>query len=231
MINNSNDLNTYYSLINQYIDEYIDKGIKASKLSKYLNKKRLENFLERKGLKDISKIDQIIKDVLSDRVSLEKDLIMKFESFRIFESNNIQFDSIKECLYKGVGKSTITHEKILADFYDVSLSQIDVLDSDEHLFKINNFSQDFSCIIYTEDDIKIITENLKELVKQKIVDKTIEIEYKIQIPVKEFIDSNKLNEYLDKYLNPDMTKNIIWQVLSCNMEKVGPEYQHFIGIF
>jgi len=228
MINNSNDLNTYYKLINQYIDEYIDKGIKPSKLNKYLNKNNLQNFLERRGLKNIIKIDQVVKDVLEDRVALERDSIMKFESFQVFESYKIQFNNIKECLYKNIGKSNITHEKILADFYDVSLSQIDIINSEEHIFKINNFNQEFKCIVYTLDELSIISENLKELINQKMMEENIQIDYKIQIPVKEFIDSSKLEEYLNKYLNPEMVKNIIWQVLSCEMEVKSP---NFIGTF
>lgn len=229
MINNSSDLTKYYSLINQYIDEYIDKGIKPSKLNKYLNKEKLQNFLERKGLKDIDKIDQVVKDVLSDRVSMEKDSVMMFESFRIFESNNIQFDSIKECLYKNVGKSTISHEKILADFYDISLSQIDVINSDEHLFEINNFNKNIKCIIYTNDDIQIIGENLKVLINQQLLESDFDLEY-IKIPIKEFIDSNKLNDYLNNYLDINIIKNIIQKVLLCEVEETTPEYQHFIGI-
>ena len=60
MINNSEDLNKYYNIVNQYVDEYIDKWkIKPTNLKNYLlgNKSRLVNFLEKKGLKDINRID------------------------------------------------------------------------------------------------------------------------------------------------------------------------------
>jgi hypothetical protein len=231
MINNTNDLNKYYTLVNQYIDEYLDKGIKASKLNKYLNKSRLQNFLERKGLMDIQKIDQVVKDVLNDRVSIEKDTIMKFESFKLFESNGIQFDSVKECLYKNVGGSTISHEKILADFYDVSLSQIDIVrKTEEHCFRVDKIGGEVNCIIYTKDDLEIISENFKELIINKLPEKNIELEYKLNIPVKEFIDYDKLKKYLDLYLNGDQTKIIISQVLQCEMEHTKSEFPHFIGL-
>ena len=37
MINNSEDLNKYYNIVNQYVDEYIDKWkIKPTNLKNYL---------------------------------------------------------------------------------------------------------------------------------------------------------------------------------------------------
>jgi hypothetical protein len=76
MINNSEDLNKYYNIVNQYVDEYIDKWkIKPTNLKNYLlgNKSRLVNFLEKKGLRDINRIDRVVSDVIEHRVELYKD--------------------------------------------------------------------------------------------------------------------------------------------------------------
>lgn len=230
MINNSEDLNNYYRLVNQYIDEYIEKGINPLKLGKYLNKSKLKNFLERKGLDTIQNIDKIVQDVIDDRISLEKDSVLKFESFKIFESNNISFDSVRECLYRNIGSSDINHEKILADFYDVSLSQIDVISSEEHSFKVNKFGDEVKCIIYTQDDLKIIGENLKSLIIEEINTKFIELDYQINIPVDKITDPIKIEKYLEEYIDVDMVKNIISLILKCGSEKVNEDYPHFIGL-
>ena len=90
MINNSEDLNKYYNIVNQYVDEYIDKWkIKPTNLKNYLlgNKSRLVNFLEKKGLRDINRIDRVVSDVIEHRVELYKDGVITFENFKLFMNN------------------------------------------------------------------------------------------------------------------------------------------------
>jgi hypothetical protein len=88
MIQNTEDANKYYQLVNQYIDEYVDKWkIKPTNLKNYLlgNKSRLVNFLERKGLKDIGNIDRVVLDIVEDRVAIQNDGVMTFENFKFFK--------------------------------------------------------------------------------------------------------------------------------------------------
>ena len=60
--------------------------------------------------------------------------ILKYENFKLLESEEFKVLDLKQCLYKGIEKATINHEKILADFFDLSLSQIDPISSDKHTF-------------------------------------------------------------------------------------------------
>ena len=99
---------------------------------------RFNRFLERNKLKDIKGCDRILKDVIEDRFSLEKDGVLTFESYKVFESDEFKISSMKECLYKGIEKSTTKMEKILADYFDTNLSDIDIEDSSKHKFKIND---------------------------------------------------------------------------------------------
>ena len=93
MIKSSEDANKYYNLVNQYVDEYVDKWkIKPTNLKNYLlgNKSRLVNFLERKGLKDVGNIDRVVLDVIEDRVAMHNDGVITFENFKLFESEEFK---------------------------------------------------------------------------------------------------------------------------------------------
>jgi hypothetical protein len=81
-ISNSEEAHGYYKIVNDLIDEYIVKwGIKPSSLSRYLKNSKLDQLLKINGLSDIEGIDRVLKDVIEDRSHMERDGIMKFESF------------------------------------------------------------------------------------------------------------------------------------------------------
>jgi len=239
------DLNKYYQLINEYIDDYTEKHkINPSRLGKYLlNNEKLINFLKRKGLNEITKIDKVVKDVIEHRISIEKD-IMTFESFKIFESNDLSIGSLKECLYNGIEKANISHEKLLADYFDVSLGQIDIFNSDKHIFNINNFNKKFNCVIFTEKELEIIKENiinysLSQMLKKKISIDDISIE--LPLSMSEFIDTEKFEKHLSDNLDPAKVKMIINELLECKLSlngednlEIGPfnsdQTTNFIGI-
>jgi 5-methylcytosine-specific restriction endonuclease McrA len=64
-INNREDANNYYKLINGLVDDYIDNHkIRPSKLSSYLKPggQRFNKFLERNKLKDVKGAEIILKD-------------------------------------------------------------------------------------------------------------------------------------------------------------------------
>ena len=124
-INNREDLNKYYDIINELVDEYIDKWkIRPSRLKKYLKPgtKRFQNFLNRNNLSEVNGSDRILRDIIDDRTSMEKDGILTFESYKLFESDNFEIKSLEECLYKGVEKADLKMEKVLADYFDTNLS-------------------------------------------------------------------------------------------------------------
>ena len=141
-INNREDANRYYQMINDLVDEYTEKNkIRPSNLKRYLQpgSERFNKFLERNKLKDVKGAAVILKDIIEDRDSMEQDGVITFESFKMFESEEFKIHSMKQCLYKGIEKATSSQEKVLADHFDTNLGDIDIVDSDKHIFKLNDW--------------------------------------------------------------------------------------------
>ena len=100
-INNKEDANRYYQVINGLVDDYLDKWkVRPSNLKRYLQpgSERFNKFLERNKLKDIKGADVILKDIIEDRDSMEQDGVITFESFKMFESEEFKIHSMKQCL-------------------------------------------------------------------------------------------------------------------------------------
>ena len=233
MIKNSEDANKYYQLVNEFIDDYIDNHkIRPSKLGKYLrNSDKLKNFLERKGLSSIKNINRVINDVLDDRESMEKDGVLTFENFKFFESDEFKIISIRDCIWKGIEQSSILHEKMIANEFGVSLSSINVIDSEKHIFQVEDIQNDFEVIVFTEVEIQIIRENIKEYIFNKVSNKKVEIEeipnLDINFLLNKFIDKDKLESDIDEKITISLTMNFLKWILSCDDVKGDGE---FVGI-
>ena len=172
MINNREDANKYYQQVNGLIDEYIDKWkIKPSSLGRYLNpgSDRFNKLLGRNNLKEVNGIDRILSDVIEDRVNMERDSVLTFENFKFFESDEFKLSNLKQCLYKGIEKVDINMEKVLADVFDTNLGSIDVIDSDKHIFKID----DVDVVIYSKEDLEIIKNNMIDYLFEELKSKKV----------------------------------------------------------
>ena len=178
-INNREDVNKYYQIINGLLDEYTEQHkIRPSNLKRYLQpgSERFSRFLEKNKMKDIKRADVILKDILDDREAMEKDGVITFESFKVFESSEFKIHSMKECLYKGIEKSTQKMEKVLADYFDTNLGHIDSVDSDKHIFKISDWEkQDCNVIIYSLEEINVIKYNMFDHLYDEISKSKFEI--------------------------------------------------------
>lgn len=207
-INNREDANKYYTLVNKLIDNYIDEWkIRPINLRKYLKKgsTKIDNFIKRNSLSDISGIKRIINDVIDDRVHMEKDGVLTFENFKIFESDEFKISSLTQCLYKGINKTDIKDEKVLADHFDANLSQIDVVDSQKHLFKISNWeNNDLLVIVYSNDEFEVIKNNIKEFILNELLKKEVDVEG-IKIVLNNFIDRQKFEQAMEDIKDDKLT--------------------------
>jgi len=233
-INNREDANKYYQMINGLVDDYIDRWkIRPSNLKRYLQpgSERFRKFLERNKLKDIKGSEIILRDVIEDRAHMEKDGVITFESFKLFESEEFKIGSLKQCLYKGVNKSTTEMEKILADHFDTNLSSIDVEDSEKHQFKIENWEgDDIKVIIYSDEEIKLIKENMIEFIFDELSKKKVNITESIEIDLNEIINKEVYQKKIEEKFTEKFTKDLITECLGENWEFKSEEKKHFIWI-
>jgi hypothetical protein len=212
-INNREDANRYYQLINGLIDDYIDNHkIRPSKLRTYLKPggQRFNKFLERNKLKDIKGSEIILKDIIEDREHMESDGVITFESFNLLESSEYKISTLKQCIYKGVEKSDIKMEKILADYFDVNLGYIDVIDSDKHKFRIEDWkNDDWLVVVYSEEDIDVIKNNLVEHFYTLLSEKSVELVDGVKINLDSLINEEKFSQEMEKLLTEKKFRDII----------------------
>jgi hypothetical protein len=231
-IDNRESANKYYKVINELIDDYIDKWkIRPSNLKKYLKpgSEKFDRFILRNNLSEVAGINRVVIDVIDDRVSMEKDGVMAFESFKYFESNDFKIQSLRQSLYKGIEKSDINMEKALADKFDTSLSDIDILDSDKHLFKVSGWSnEDIKAVIYSKEDLEIITNNIFEHLYDELIKKEVEITENIKISLNKLIDKDKFNEQFSEIFNEEKIIKIISDLLSSQWQEKTSKYHIWV---
>lgn len=212
-INNREDANKYYQLINNLVDEYTERWkIRPSNLKRYLKpgSERFNKFLERNKLKDIKGSEIILRDVIEDRNSLEKDGVLTFESYKVFESEEFKIRNMKDCLYRGIEKSNQKMEKVLADYFDTNLSDIDIVDSEKHKFKINDWeNEEVSIIIYSDEDLDTIKINISNHLLSELEEKEISLTGKISLQFSDIIDLSKFEEKLQDKLTDDYSIEIV----------------------
>ena len=201
-INNREDLNKYYNLINELVDKYVEKHkIRPSNLIKYLSpgSDRFNKFLLKSGLSEVAGAEVILKDVLYDRAGMEEDGVYTFESYKYYESSDFKIKSMKICLYKGIDKSNIKEEKVIADYFDINLGDIDVEDAEKHLFRINDWNNDdWDVVIYSKEDINIIKDNFVDFIYEELNDSKIIVSGEIEIELNSIIDKQGSQEKISK---------------------------------
>ena len=222
-INSREDANKYYQVVNKLVDEYIDKWkIKPTNLKRYLKNgsDKFEKFINRNGLKDINGIKQVINDVIEDRVHMETDGVLTFERFKVFESDEFKITSIIQCLYKGIGKTDIIAEKFLADHFDANLSQIDIIDTDKHMFKISNWeNEDLLVIVYNKDEFDIIKENIKEYLYEELIKQQIDLIVGVSLRLNTLVDKDKFDTDIESKLSDNLITDLINDSLEMNYTK------------
>jgi hypothetical protein len=144
---------------------------------------------------------------------------MTFESYKLYESEEFKITSLIQCLYKGIGKTDINTEKFLADYFDTNLSHIDIVDSDRHIFKINDWeNKDLIAIVYNNDELDIIKENIKEYLTGLLLNKKVDL-LGLEVKLESIIDKTKAEEYIQSELGDKRITDLINNSLEQNYTK------------
>ncbi len=233
-IDNTNSANGYYKLVNELVDDYIEKWkIRPSNLKKYLKpgSQRFSKFIERNKLADIKGIERVVTDVIDDRYHMERDGVLKFEAYKYFESNEFKIDSLKRCLYKGIEKSTINMEKILADYFDANLGDIDIVDADKHIFKLSNWeNKDWKIVIYTDEELDVILTNIIEFLYEELSKKKIELSEHISIELSDLINKENFSTKIENILTDELAKKLISDCLDDGFKFKSEFKKHYIWV-
>ena len=232
-ISNREDANKYYQLINGLVDEYVESHkIRPSKLRTYLkpNGERFQKFLKKNGLDVVKGANQVLNDVIDDRVSEEIDGVVTFETFKYFESEEFKIKSMQECLYKAIDKSTLEQEKILADYFDTNLSSIDVIDTYKHKFKLEDWEgEKKQVVIYSEEEFEVIKKNFIEYLFDEISKKKIEIGT-FEIELESLINKETFENKLEDKFTKNVTSDLISVCLGETWEFESKENSHYIWV-
>lgn len=177
----SDNINGYYEKINELIDKYFEWSVKPSSLKKYFKSGSIavKKFIERNNLSNVNNIDRIIRDVVDDRYSMEKDGVLTFESFGLenIKEEILTSDSsgtgLNYILYNNVESSTLKDEKIIADYYRTGLGHIEEVNKELHEYTVGTLKADYNVIIFSREDIGKITENLAEYLEQYLSKKSV----------------------------------------------------------
>jgi hypothetical protein len=231
-INTREDANKYYQMINGLVDDYIDKWkVRPSNLKRYLQpgSERFNKFLERNKLKDIKGASVILKDIIEDRDSMEKDGVITFESFKMFESEEFKIHSMKQCLYKGIEKATQQMEKVLADHFDTNLGDIDIVDADKHIFKINDWNNhDVEVVIYSKEELDVIENNIVDHLYSELSKSKINLTESISIELSDLVKRDAFESKMLSFFTEEFLIKTICDLLGGEYQK--SETSNFICI-
>lgn len=146
------DITKKYEKIRNLLKSWCkDKGISWSKIQRYLEKEsNYKKFIEHNNLEDTHSTKKIIFDTLED--------------FLISES--LEWGSMFE------------HEKMLADYFDVSLSHIKLLEPKLNLFTVDSLGQEFNVILLSREDQEILQDKVWEHFSRETSNLNVEISLK-----------------------------------------------------
>jgi hypothetical protein len=213
-ISNSQELNHYYNLVNTKLKKYSEMDISPESIAKYLapGTQNFNNFIsEDDDLKDVDGIEVVLKDIIQDTYAafkdglfkkIQKGYVKKFENYAINE-NIFNFETNEEDVKH--------HQKALADIYKTSLSYIDIIRKDIHLYYVNDEGIIRNVMVFTQEELDKVKENiLKELVnstknKYYLFNDIHAIGFEInkKIKIEDILNYDKLKGLLNKEITED----------------------------
>ena len=204
------------------LDKYIEKhSISTNQLEFYLKEgtRNFDIFIKRNKLQGK---EDLVKKCIFEKSNKD---ILTLESFKLLE--DFKFNKLSICFYKGIEPATIEYEKFLSDKYDTNLSNISLLDKFRNLFEISDWGiNKFKCVIYHENDLTIIGEDLSDYIYEKLSDMYIEVIDGFEVSLEKIVTKDSLDKYINENLTTDKILDIISK--SLNFEYKGESDSYYI---
>jgi hypothetical protein len=123
------NIDNYYQIVNDKIDQHFGKYINPSNLKRYLSpdSKGMKKFIESEDLKEVERIEKIVSDCVNDRVAVSERDILTFESFTYNENEDLSV------IYNLRDQTPMDDKEIreilrdLSDIYETSVSKMKFL--------------------------------------------------------------------------------------------------------
>lgn len=216
-ITNREQANQYYDIVNKMVDEYMDgEKIRPSMLKYYLKKDgdMFNYLLKVNNLSEVVGIDRVLSDVIDDREGMEIDGIMKFENFKILESEEFKISNIRQCLYKSINNAGSDAEKVIADYYDTNLGSVEIDSPEAHVFSVSGWHNDkIRVIVYNNDELDVFNSNLIEYLYNEICSKEIELVLGIKLVLSDFIKIDNFKDKFTEKMNLDNDKEFSIKII------------------
>lgn len=213
-ISNRDSANQYYQLINKEVDDFSHKTkARSSEIHRYLSKNG-KKFLKRLDLSDVVGIENVLQDVISHRKHMEDDQVITFESFAEL-NESIDF----------VGSPSLEHEKVLSDLFNTSLGHIDLVDSQTHLYRINDFGNYIYVVIFNQFEIEKFKNSLISKLVDGVKNSTVEVG-KVQLfsfdnisfLCNDFVDDSLLTQLVGSKVSSEFVYSFIESLISSSSE-------------
>jgi len=228
-ISNREEANSFYSEVRSAINKYVlEHKVEPKEIREYIIN-NLDSFISRNNLSDISNIKQIVIDVLDHKVNRIKDTkkVKVMENHRIKRFN--YFERLNENFF-GIEKSSVEHEKVLADYFNTSLGHIEEVDTENHIYSVSDFGKTSMVVIFSKEEIdnlgkKIIEELVKEISEKNLIVEGVQdlkFSSELSIEIGQIFDKSKLENYCK---NVDEERLI--ELVSSKLEKELVFVHHF----
>jgi hypothetical protein len=147
------------------------------------------------------------------------------EKIKIIQNNPKYFEKspmfmCKKSLYKGIEKATSSQEKVLADHFDTNLGDIDIIDADKHIFKINDWNNnDVEVVIYSKEDLEVIEGNMIDHLYTELSKSKITLTDNISIELKDLVKEEAFENKMFDIFTPEFLIKTISDLLEGKYQK------------
>jgi hypothetical protein len=178
-INGRLEANKLYNKVRESINKYItDYKVESSEIREYVIN-NMDRFINKYGLSGIEGVKQIIIDVVDHKNNMTMDKTKKKKLISEIMNNQVikfsKFKKVNESFIE-VNKSSIEHEKALADYFNTSLGHIEEVDTENHIYSVKDFGKTQMVVIFSKDELKKIKEKVISDLVLEISDKNLIVE-------------------------------------------------------